>query len=177
MNVEKETLDPTPNFSKGIGYYLSGMEEVREQIRSAAKDLSNEEISQKLAPNAHSIGQLILHNAEAEWWWLKVVVAEKELDEDEAAREAFWDILDDEDFASKDYSAQFCIDAVDRVRLKCLVVLKDLTDDDLDRFYGWDKNDGTRIEKSLRWILHHLIDHEAQHKGQILMLKRLLRES
>jgi uncharacterized damage-inducible protein DinB len=29
-------------------------------------------------------------------------------------------------------------------------------------------------EISIRWILHHLIDHEAQHKGQILMLKRLM---
>jgi uncharacterized damage-inducible protein DinB len=26
----------------------------------------------------------------------------------------------------------------------------------------------------LRWILHHLIDHEAQHKGQIMLLRRLL---
>lgn len=29
------------------------------------------------------------------------------------------------------------------------------------------------LEQSLRWILHHLIDHEAQHKGQALMLERL----
>lgn len=34
------------------------------------------------------------------------------------------------------------------------------------------------MEVSLRWVLHHhLADHEAQHKGQILMLKRLLEET
>ena len=33
---------------------------------------------------------------------------------------------------------------------------------------------GQESEYNLRWILHHLIDHEAQHKGQILMLKRLM---
>ncbi len=32
---------------------------------------------------------------------------------------------------------------------------------------------GETHELTLRWIPHHLIDHEAQQKGQILMLKRL----
>lgn len=176
MNIEKQGLESAKNFSKQIGFYISGMEEVREQLRKAVDDLSDDEISAKLTPNCHSIGQLILHNAEAEWWWLDCVVAGKELNEGEAKREAFWDVLLDEEFASKNYSADFCIDAVDKVRLSCFETLKDLTDEDLDKFYGWNKDDGTRIEKSLRWILHHLIDHEAQHKGQILMIKRLLRE-
>jgi uncharacterized damage-inducible protein DinB len=43
----------------------------------------------------------------------------------------------------------------------------------LDRTFSFERRDTTE-ERSLRWILHHLIDHEAQHKGQILMLKRLL---
>ncbi len=176
MSTEQQTLKPTPDFPNQIGYYLSGMEEVREQLRNAADDLSDDEISAKFTPNSHSIGQLILHNAEAEWWWLKVVVAEKELDKEEAKREAFWDILLDEDFSSRAYSAEFCISAIDKVRATCFEVLKELKDEDLERYFGWDKGNGSRVEKSLRWILHHLIDHEAQHKGQILMIKRLLRE-
>jgi len=177
MNTEQQTLKTNTNFSKEIGFYIAGMEEVREQLRKAAEDLSNEEIAAKFTPNTHSIGQLILHNGEAEWWWLRCVVAEKELDEQEASRKAFWDVLLDQDFAAKNYSAKFCIEEVDRVRKECLEALKGFTDDDLDKYFGWDKDDGTRIEKSLRWILHHLIDHEAQHKGQILMIKRLLREA
>ena len=172
MNIEKQVLEPTPTFPTGIGYYLSGMEEVREQLRNAVKDLSNEEISAKFTANTHSIGQLILHNAEAEWWWLKVVVAEKALNEEEAKHEAFWMFCLMKILLPNDYSAEFCLDAIDKTRATCFEVLKALTDEDLDRTFGWDKQDGTRIEKSLRWILHHLIDHEAQHKGQILMLKR-----
>lgn len=177
MKIEKQTLEPVADVSVGIGFYLSGMEEVRGQLRKAVKDLSNEEVAARFTPNAHSIGQLILHNAEAEWWWIQCVVAELKLDEDEAKREAYWDILLDEEFAAKGYSAGFCMNEIDRVRTVCLETLKKLTDEDLDRYFGWDKQDGTRIEKTLRWILHHLIDHEAQHKGQILMLKRLLREA
>jgi uncharacterized damage-inducible protein DinB len=177
MKTEKQTLESNPDFPEQIGYYLSGMEEVREQLRKAVADLSNQEISAKFTANSHSIGQLILHNAEAEWWWLKCVVAEQKLDEEEAKREAFWDVLLDDDFASKDYSVDFCIESADKVRKTCFKVLEGKTDEDLDRLFGWEKEDGTRIEKSLRWILHHLIDHEAQHKGQILMLIRLIRDA
>lgn len=169
-------MEPITDFSRQIGFYLSGMGEVRAQLREAVGDLSNEEIATRLLPGTHSIGQLILHTAEADWWWLKCVVAEKDLDEAEAKREAFWDVLLDGDFAAKNYSAEFCVSAADRVREKCLRVLADLTDEDLDRSFGFDRRDGKRMECTLRWILHHLIDHEAQHKGQILMLKRLLRE-
>ncbi len=177
MQIEQQTLESNPNFPTEIGFYISGMEEVREQLRKAVKGLSDEEVAAKLTPNTHSIGQLILHNAEAEWWWLKCVVAEKELDEEEAKREAHWGVLLDEDFASKNYSAEFCIEEVDRVRKTCLEVLKGFSDDVLEKYFGWDKDDGIRVEKSLRWILHHLIDHEAQHKGQMLMLKRLLKDT
>lgn len=177
MEIKSQTLNPAPNFPKQIGYYLSGMEEVREQLREAVKDLSNEEVSAKLMPNVHSIGQLILHCGEAEWWWIQCVVAEKELNEEEAKEKAHWDVLElDDDFGSNNYSAEYCIEAIDKVSDLGRKTLRNFTEEDLDKYFGWDKQDGTRIEKTLRWILHHLIDHEAQHKGQILMLKRLLRE-
>lgn len=176
MKTEKEIFEPMPNFPKEIGYYLSGMAEVREQLSDAVKDLSDKEISAKFTPNSHSIGQLILHNAEAEWWWIDCVLAEKELDEEVAKREVFWDVLLDEDFAAKNYSAEFCIETADKVRNSCQETLKKFGDKDLEKYFGFNKKDGRRIEVTLRYILHHLIDHEAQHKGQILMLKRLLRE-
>jgi uncharacterized damage-inducible protein DinB len=176
MEIKKVSLEPVSGFSEQIGFHIAGMAEVREQLSDAVEDLSNEEIAAKVLPDVHSIGQLILHNAEAEWWWIKCVASGKELNEEEAIREAHWDILLEKDFALKDYSAKFCIDEVNRVRRMCLDTVRTFTDKDLDKFYGWDKKDGTRTEVTLRWILHHLIDHEAQHKGQILMLKRLLRD-
>ncbi len=177
MNLEQQTLKPVSGVAEQIGFYLAGLEEVRNQMREAVKDLSNEENSRNLIPGVHSIGQLILHCGEAEWWWIHCVVAEKRLDEEEAKREAHWDVLLDEDFTSKGYSAEFCIAEIGKITARSKGVLESLQDHDLGRYFGWEKDDGTRIEKSLRWILHHLIDHEAQHKGQILMLKRLLRES
>jgi uncharacterized damage-inducible protein DinB len=52
-------------------------------------------------------------------------------------------------------------------------VLSSRSDDDLERITPFERG-GEKYEYTLRWMLHHLIDHEAQHKGQILMLKRLM---
>lgn len=176
MKINKEIFEPAAGFPPQIGYYLSGLFEVRAQLIDAVKDLSNEEIATRAFPAAHSIGQLILHNAEAEWWWINYVIAGKEFDEAGAQREVFWDVLLDEDFASKNYSAGFCLEAADKVRAESLETLRNYQEEDLEKYFGWNKNDGSRREVTLRYVLHHLIDHEAQHKGQILMLKRLLRE-
>ncbi len=177
MKIEKEIFEPMPNFPKEIGFYLSGMAEVRKQLSDAVRDLSDAEISAKVLPNMQSIGQLILHNAEAEWFWIDCVLAEKELDEKVAKLELFWDVLLDEDFAVKNYSAEFCVETADKVRADCFETLKKFGDEDMEKYFGFNKNDDRRIEVTLRYVLHHLIDHEAQHKGQILMLKRLLREA
>jgi uncharacterized damage-inducible protein DinB len=52
-------------------------------------------------------------------------------------------------------------------------VLFSYNDKDLERIITFERN-GETTEYNLRWILHRLIDHEAQHKGQIFMLKRLM---
>jgi uncharacterized damage-inducible protein DinB len=54
------------------------------------------------------------------------------------------------------------------------VALSALKDAELDRVYRMERG-GEVFEANLRWVLHHLADHEAQHKGQISMLKRLLK--
>jgi uncharacterized damage-inducible protein DinB len=65
------------------------------------------------------------------------------------------------------------VNALDAIREKTRERLASFSDDDLDNLFGFVRR-GEAFEVSLRWTLHHLIDHEAQHKGQILLLKRLL---
>jgi uncharacterized damage-inducible protein DinB len=175
MKVERDILESMTGVSREIGFYLSGMEEIRAQLRKAVSDLTSKELARRITPNAHQIGALILHLGETESWWIHSVVAEKELDE-EAKRFAHWDDTTETDFAEKGYSAEDCIGIIDEISRMSREILAKFGDEDLERLFGFDKKD-KRIEVSLRWVLHHLIDHEATHKGQIMMLKRLLRES
>lgn len=176
MTVQRLVLTPAAGVAVSVGHYLSGMEEVREQLRETVAGLSNDEIARRVLPEAHSIGALVLHIGEAEWWWMQCNISGHELTEDDR-RQPFWDVLvDTGDFARHGYSAQYCLGVLDDIRQQTRRLLASFTEDDLDRLFRYTR-DGRAIEVSLRWVLHHLIDHEAQHKGQILMLKRLLGQS
>jgi uncharacterized damage-inducible protein DinB len=173
MELKRLALSPVAGISSGLGYSLAAMEEVREQLREFVEHLSDEEIARRAVPGAHSIGALVLHIGEAEWWWTNCIIKGHELT-DEDRRKPYWDVLEDPDsFAAKKYSASFCLDTIDAIREETRGFLSSLNDDDLENVYNHTRGD-KRTEASLRWILHHLVDHEAQHKGQILMLKRLL---
>lgn len=173
MEVIRHTLAPATGVSPGIGFLLGGMEEVRGQLREAVELMSDEEIARRAIPGAHSIGALVLHIGEAEWWWMNGVIQGHKLT-DEDRQQSYWDVLKDPDgFAAKNYPASYCLRKIDAIRAETHRFLASLNDDDLENVYSHTRGERT-MEASLRWILHHLIDHEAQHKGQILMLKRLL---
>lgn len=171
--MRRRVLGPHPGLSTGIGYYLAGMEEVRGQVVAAVKNIPDEFIGRPAFLGAHSIGGLVLHIGEAEWFWMQMVVSGHQLtDEDKKA--PFWDILDDVDAVTRNnYTAEFCLQEVEKIRNQTRDVLFAYNDKDLERLITYERN-GKISEYNLRYILHHLIDHEAQHKGQILMLKRLM---
>lgn len=171
--MPRHILSPVAGFSPGIGFCLSGMEEVREQIREAIAGLAGEKLNCPAFPGAHSIGALVLHVGEAEWWWIQCVVSGHKLTEEDR-RAPFWDVLEQPDaFASRGYTAQFCLLEIEKIRNQTRQLLASFNDDDLEQISSFERK-GETHEQSLRWVLHHLIDHEAQHKGQILMLKRLM---
>lgn len=171
--MSRHVLTPHPGLSTGIGYYMSGMEEVRSQVINAVKDIPNDLIGKPAFLGAHSIGGLVLHIGEAEWFWIQMVVSGHKLtDEDRNA--AYWDILDEvERVTSRGFTTEFCLQEVEKIRNQTRDVLFSFNDSDLERIISFERR-GKTTEHSLRWVLHHLIDHESQHKGQILMLKRLM---
>lgn len=66
MKIEREILKPMPGMAREIGFYLSGIEETRAELRNAVADLTKEDLGRRVAPKAHQIGNLILHIGEAE---------------------------------------------------------------------------------------------------------------
>ena len=160
--MRRRFLNPHPGLSTGIGYYLSGMEEVRNQVNVAVKNIPDD-----------SIGGLVLHIGEAEWFFMQMIVSGHQLT-NEDSKQPYWDILDDlERVTRHSYTAEFCLKEIEKIRNQTRDVLFSYNDKDLERIISFERN-GETTEYSLRWILHHLIDHESQHKGQIFMLKRLM---
>ena len=173
MSETRRVLTAPDGYSPGVGFYLAGMEEVRQQLREAVADMTTRDVGCAAVPGAHSIGALVLHIGEAEWWWMQCVVSGHAITEEDRCA-PYWDVLKVPDaFAAKNHSAQFCLDEAGKIRQQTKELLATFSDDDLQREFSFERR-GKTYDHTLRWILHHLIDHEAQHKGQILMLKRLL---
>ena len=170
--MTRRTLSSVSGFSTDIGFCLNGMEEVREQLREAVDGMADEQLSRPAIPGAHSIAALVLHIGEAEWYWMQCVVSGHPVT-NEIRNSPCWDVLKDPvGFSEKNYSAEFCLNEIRKIRQQTAETLASFNDSQLDRVFSFARKDET-TELTLRWILHHLIDHEAQHKGQILMLKRL----
>ena len=171
--MRRRVLTPHPGLATGIGYYLSGMEEVRAQVIAAVKPIPDDLIGKPAFLGAHSIGGLVLHIGEAEWFFMQMVVSGHQLTEPDS-KQPYWDVLDDvERVAREGYTAEFCLKEIEKVRNQTRDVLFSYNDKDLERIISFERR-GETTEYNLRFILHHLIDHEAQHKGQIFMLKRLM---
>lgn len=171
--MRRRILTPHPGLSPGIGYYLSGMEEVRSQLVTAVKTIPDNMIGRPAFLGAHSIGGLVLHIGEAEWFWMQMVFSGHQLSEEDK-KAPYWDILDDVEAVSRNgYTAEFCLREIEKIRNQTRDVLFSYNDKDLDSIILFERHDKI-TEYNLRWILHNLIDHEAQHKGQIMMLKRLM---
>jgi len=173
--MSRRTLNSIPGFANDVGFYLDGMEEVRDQLREAIEGMSEDQISRPAIAGAHSIAALVLHIGEAEWWWIQSILSGHEVD-DKIRNSPYWDVLKDPaGFSERNYSAEFCLNEIEKIRQQTLATLASFNDSQLDRMFSYTRN-GEKYDLNLRWILHHLIDHEAQHKGQILMLKRLSKE-
>ena len=171
--MRRRVLTPQPGVSTGIGYYLAGMEEVRRQVQVVVKAIPDDLIGKPAFLGAHSIGGLVLHIGEAEWFWMQMVVSGHKLTEEDK-QAPYWDVLDDVDGVARNgYTTEFCLKEIELIRNQTRDVLFSYNDKDLERIISFERN-GEMTEYNLRYILHRLIDHEAQHKGQIFMLKRLM---
>jgi uncharacterized damage-inducible protein DinB len=172
MEIKKDLLEPVAGYPREIGYYLGAWEKARAQTRKLLEDLTPEEIARRVWPGVHSIGAIALHLGEAEFYWMQEVVSEREIT-DEDKKLAHWLDTMETDF-DKGYTAQYCTRNIDRISQMTRELLKNYTDEDLDRLHIREYQ-FAKTELSLRSIIQRLVDHEAHHRGQIAMIKRLLR--
>ena len=174
MEIERRTLEPFAGFTGEMSFYLGGLEVLRDRLRQIVSDLTQEELAARAFPGAHQIGNLILHLGETEASWTQRIVNGEEPD-DEMKKFSHWCDTTERDFAEKGYSAEECLERIDQIRAKSREVFANFTDADLDKFFGYNRGDAARVEFTLRWFFTNHLDHEAVHRGQISMLKRILR--
>ncbi len=155
-----------------IGMLLAMLEDGTREWRdeliwrpSGRADPSEEKILWQPFPNGHSIGGLILHIAGVEIYWLHYLACGYKPSQEEQSL-----LMAEEIDVDRVYwptpprrPLEWYFDQHDRIRARTHALISAL--DDPAREYDW--HDG-RV--TLRWMLHHVVSHEAYHGGQAVLL-------
>lgn len=166
-------LNRPPGATSQIGGWLGALTEAREDLLGTLTDLTDQELHTELLPGAHSIAAILWHMANIELWWIQTVL--QGTPPDEATRRRFG-LTEPGEFNTPPDTmslAQF-LALMAEARQATVAAYGAMTDEAFttaDRL----RPGGQRIYAP-EWILFNLVDHEANHRGQIAMLKRLLRQ-
>ncbi len=161
-----------PDFSPAIGYYIAGFEYSRAKTRDVLHDLTPTEIARRIIPSIYSIGAITLHLCECDYYWIQSVVRERELSDEEMKFAHMFDAMEND--VDRGFDADYLIGKLDAISEMAREQLMKMDDGMLDRYFI--SRYGMRNQEfSLREILQRRTDHEANHRGQMAMIKRLIR--
>ncbi len=137
--------------------FFSNYFTIRLEMLEAVKGLTQEQLAWKTASHPNSIGGLLAHIAECEYYWIDVAALGKdgqgdfERFEKAQTKADILTVLEEGSATVSDYLHQEDMDDWDEV------------------FY--DVEGGEKVSK--RWLVWHVVEHQARHRGQIFMLMRM----
>ncbi|MBD3234918.1 MAG: DUF664 domain-containing protein [candidate division Zixibacteria bacterium] len=168
----KSLLSPDDGFSPRIRKYFSLMEDVRRRTIEYVQSLNAEQLSWYPNTKIESIGTLLLHIAAVEISYIQEDIMKRPMGEE--WKIAFPIRFNIPQITGKELS--YFTDKLDGIRAESRRILWGYSDSDLDMtITPLEPAPGNEdVSYSLEWILYHLIEHEAHHRGQIALMKRLL---
>ncbi len=173
MGPELYNVVPLEGFSPRIGAYLSMMDDVSARVLGYVEGLSGEQLSWFPNERCESIGTLLLHIAAVERSWIGEDISRRPMGEEWLP--AFAIRFDVPQINGKELP--YFVEILKKTRAETKADLAKLTDDDLAREItplDPSEEENTKKRFTIEWILYHVLEHEAHHKGQIALMKRLL---
>lgn len=161
------TVDLKPGVAEdeSVALLLGMLDATSSKWRADLAELPDEALTWQAFPGGHSVGALLLHIADAEAFWLHEVAGGVERDPEELKT-----LLSEETDqfgvrwpAPPAESLGWYIRQQEAVRARTRQIVADLFPLTLEGVHH-----GRAF--TLRWILHHVISHEAYHMGQAVLL-------
>jgi uncharacterized damage-inducible protein DinB len=155
---------PLEGYEPLIATWLSAMEEARQRTIGALEGLTDEIINWSGSRGVNSIGSLLYHIAAIEMSWLYEDILEGEEFSPQIAAWMQYDVRGD-DGSLTSVTSEPLETHLNRLRFS--------RDHFLTRFKGMSVMEFRRPRKledyevTPEWVIHHLMQHEAEHRGQI----------
>ncbi len=162
-------IKPAEGYTTQIGVMVSMLEDLKNRITEMTKDLSQAETDFLFDPEANSIGALIMHVAANEAYYQVETLEGRQWTAEEVA---FWStaggLTEGHREEIKGKPVQYYLDLWDEVRQKTLEGLKAKDDAWFAAFIDENVNN--------HWVWFHVMEHSANHMGQIALVKNRLPE-
>ncbi len=138
--------------------FFSNYFTVRAELVKAVQGLTQQQLDWTPPNHPASIGKLLAHIADCECYWISYVALQKEPDPDFTRFEkadTLPQILSLLEYYHGDFTEYLQSEGID---------------DWDEKFYEIPKHD-EKVSK--RWLVWHVVEHQARHRGQIFMLMRM----
>lgn len=145
------------------------LEEIKDRIAADVRDLNQTQTDYLFDDQANSIGALVMHLVSTEsYYQVETLEGRQWTDEEIALWEVAGGLGDDSRSTFKGKPITFYLDLWDQVREKTLAGLK--TKD--DAWFAANIDEGVNNH----WVWFHVLEHQANHMGQIALIKKRLQE-
>jgi len=164
---EHYTIEAPSGYAPEIARLLWMLEDTRRRTKRALDDLDPAVIDWT-EPRGNSIGTLLYHIAAIEIDWLYTDVLEGKPWPREVEALFPYDVRDERGLliAVRDASLEEHVRRLDEVRAIFLASFRGMPIDELRRVRRL-----TDYDVTPEWVLHHLMQHEAEHRGQIAEIR------
>ncbi len=176
--IESMKLTGPDGLHPRLALFYAQMEDVRRNLTKLADGLDQAALESRPVKGFMSAGILLSHIAEAEAWWIRVILQGKPDADNPRRLPKGWCApfaeIEAGDPIAEGQPLEAYLALLEEVRAHTLSALAELKTEVLDRRFEYHGLDGKNYEFTAEWILHHLVEHEAHHRGQLALLKRML---
>ena len=182
--LDRDILEaPSGYRSRDVALFLAQLDDQNRRLIRDLDGITPRELAWQPAPGMNTIGMLLAHIAIVEAFWVQIGLVVAPFD-----CPAVLGIGEDDDgmpladagtppvaLAGKD--ASFYLGLLERARAHTKKQTAGLEEADLAQMVRRRRRSGIEEEFNKRWVLYHVLEHEAGHYGQVLLLRHHYRTS
>lgn len=168
------SLKGPDGYAPEVAVWLAALDESQADLMEILADLTHEELHRRLLPGAHSIAEILWHLANVELWWSQQVMMGQEINPDQLSR--FGLTRPGElNCPPGHYEVAHFSGLMAEAHALTRTLVKGMDGEGFRSPTCIIPNRPTWLTPE--WILFNLVDHLANHRGQIALLKRLYRSA
>jgi uncharacterized damage-inducible protein DinB len=180
---QREVIEPVPGCrSREAAIFLAQLQAKRAEMLEDLRGATPAELAWQPAPGMNTIGMLLAHIAIVEVFWTQIGLEHMPADGiDEALAKALDFGVDDDGMPIPPGAAppatlagKTLADYETLLRRSSdysRAVIAKLTDDDIEREFTRRRRSGAQETMNVRWVLYHMLEHEAGHHAQVNLLR------